>query len=117
MGASHTRTHSRLFVECTFPPEKAAAGLDKRIQQAGHRLAAILAMMSLRGARHRITALHRLFWRSHGVTIERVYPKQDCHDRDQDWIRKSHCSKANRLEGLPQGWRFTWRLKVPRRNG
>jgi hypothetical protein len=25
MGASHTHTHARLFVECTFPPEKAAA--------------------------------------------------------------------------------------------
>ena len=85
--------------------------LHKGRVHRGHGLAAILAMMPLRGARHRITALHRLFWRGHGVTIERVDPKQDCHDRDQDWIRKSHCFKANRLEGLRQGWRFKWRLK------
>jgi hypothetical protein len=78
--------------------------LHKGRVHRGHGLAAILAVISLRGARHRIAALHRLFWRSHGVAIERVYPKQDCHDRDQDWIRNSHCFKANGLKGLRQGW-------------
>jgi hypothetical protein len=63
-------------------------------------------MMPLWGARHRITALHRPFRRGHGVTIERVYPKQECDDRDQEWIRKSHSFKTNRLAGLRQGWRF-----------
>jgi hypothetical protein len=80
--------------------------LHKGRVHRGHRLAAILAMMPLWGARHRITALHRLFRRSHGVTIELIYPKQDCDDRDQDWIRKSHSFKTNRLAGLRQGWRF-----------
>jgi hypothetical protein len=87
-------------------------GLHKRRMHRRHGLAAILTLMSLRGARHRIAALHRLFLRRHTIAIERIYPKQNRHDRDQNWLRKAHSFKGNRPESLRQGRRlkaFSWK--------
>jgi hypothetical protein len=46
-----------------------------------HGLAAILTVMALRRARHRIAALHRLFRCCHASTVECVGHKTHCHNR------------------------------------
>jgi hypothetical protein len=64
--------------------------LHKRTVRRWHRLAAILTVVTMRRAMHRIAALHRLFRRRRGITVERIRRKGDCEDRPKNWTRKTH---------------------------
>ena len=55
-----------------------------------HALAAILTVMTVRGAPHRIAALHGLLGRSHTHTIERITRKSHGEYRDKHPSCKAH---------------------------
>jgi hypothetical protein len=58
-------------------------GPHKRGVHRWHGLAAILTMVTMRRAMHCVAALHRLFWRCRGLTVE-------CISRECD---REHCQK------------------------
>lgn len=64
--------------------------LHKRSVHRGHSLAAILSVMTVRRARHRIAALHRLFWCRRGAAVERARRKSDCQHRQKNWLGQTH---------------------------
>jgi hypothetical protein len=61
-------------------------GLHKRSVHRRHGLAAILSVMTVRRARHRIATLHRLFWRRRGAAVECICREGDCEDRNKEWF-------------------------------
>ena len=65
-------------------------GLHKRSVHRWHGLAAILSMVAVRRAMHRLAALHGLLGRSHGRAVERV----DC-ENDRERRRKKCPSKTH----------------------
>jgi len=52
--------------------------LHKRPVRGWHGLAAILTVVTMRRAMHRIAALHRLFWRRRGTAVECVRCESGC---------------------------------------
>src|SRR5882762_7548312 len=60
-------------------------GLHKRSVYRWHGLAAILRVMAVRRARHRIAALHSLFWRDRRTAVKRVRCKSDCDHHQKEW--------------------------------
>ncbi len=65
-------------------------GLHKRSVHRWHGFAAILSLMSVRRARHRIATLHRLFGRRRGIAVERIRHKRDCQYRQNNWHSQTH---------------------------
>jgi hypothetical protein len=61
-------------------------GLHKRSVHRLHGLATILSVMPGRRARQRIAALHRLFRRRRGATVEGVPRESDCQHCQQDGL-------------------------------
>jgi hypothetical protein len=61
------------------------ARLKKRSTHCWHGLAAILTVMTVRRARHRIAAPHRLFWRC-GITVECICRESDGEYRQKSWL-------------------------------
>ena len=66
------------------------SGLHKRSPHRWHGLAAILTALPMRRARHRIAAVHRLFWRRHCTAVQRVCREQDCNHRQKNWLSQTH---------------------------
>ncbi len=62
-------------------------GLHKRSAYRWHGLAAILRVMAVRRARHRIAALHGLFWRQRRTAVEGIGRESDCEHRQKNWLR------------------------------
>ena len=77
-------------------------GLYKFSVQRWPCLAAILIMMALRSAVHRIAALHCLFQRGHRCAVEGISPQGKDHYRDQNWPGYTHGSLT--LHRGPRGY-------------
>jgi hypothetical protein len=60
-------------------------GLHKRSVHRWHGLTAILTVMTVRRARHRIAALHRLFRCRRGTAVEGILRESDCENRQKEW--------------------------------
>jgi hypothetical protein len=65
-------------------------GLHKRSVHRRHGLAAILSVMPVRRARHRIAALHRLFWRRRSTTVKCIRRESDCQYGQKNWLSQTH---------------------------
>jgi hypothetical protein len=65
-------------------------GLNKGSVHRWHRLATILTMMTLRRARHRVAALHRLFRRRHAAAVKRIRHQSEGEHRHKDRPAVSH---------------------------
>ncbi len=65
-------------------------GLHKWSVHSRHGPAAILSVMAVRRARHRIAALHRLFGRRRGAAVECIRCKSDYEHRQKNWSSKTH---------------------------
>ncbi len=72
-------------------------GLHKRRVHCWHAFAAILSVMAVRRARHRIAALHRVLGRRRGGTVECIRRKSDCEHREKNWLRIAHPYKLSVL--------------------
>jgi len=64
--------------------------LHKRSVHRLHGLAAILSMMPVRRARHRIAALHRLFRRRRDTAVERIRRESGCQHCQKNWPSQTH---------------------------
>jgi len=67
-----------------------AGGLHKRSAHGWHGLAAILTVVAVRRARHRMTTLHRLFGSRRGIAVEGIRRKSDCQHRQKNWPNCAH---------------------------
>ena len=65
-------------------------GLKKCLVNRRHRLAAVLTMVPIRGARHRVATLHRLLRRRHGQTVKAVCRKGYDREDNRDCLGKTH---------------------------
>jgi hypothetical protein len=59
-------------------------------------------MMTLRRARHRVTALHRLLRRSHRVAVESIRCESDRENSYQDWSGEAHLDQIRREPSTSQ---------------
>jgi hypothetical protein len=65
-------------------------GLHKRSMHRWHGLAAILAVMTVRRALHRIATFHRLFGRRRTTTIDGIRRESNRERRQKNWLSKIH---------------------------
>jgi hypothetical protein len=65
-------------------------GLHKRSVHRRHGFAAILSVMTVRRARHRMATLHRLFRRRRGTAVECIPRESDCQYRQKNWLSQAH---------------------------
>ena len=77
-------------------------GLHKRSVHRWHGLAAILTMVTVRRAMHRLAALHGLFGRSHGRAVKRVDRESDRDQRRKKCPSKTHFNQVRRPPGRSQ---------------
>ena len=64
--------------------------LHKRSVHRWHGLTAILSVMAVRRARHRIATLHRLFGRRRGTAVKCIGGERDCQYRQKNWLCQTH---------------------------
>jgi len=64
--------------------------LYKRSVHRWHGFAAILRAMTVRRARHRFAALHRLFRRCRGTAVKCVRRESDRQYRQKNWLSQTH---------------------------
>jgi len=60
-------------------------GLHKRSAHGWHGLAAVLTVVAVRRARHRIAAVDRLFRRRDCTAVQGIRRKSDCQHRHKNW--------------------------------
>jgi len=65
-------------------------GLHKRSVHRRHGFAAILSVMTVRRARHRIATLHRLFGSRRGIAVECIYREGGCQCGQKNWLNQTH---------------------------
>ena len=65
-------------------------GLHKRSVHRRHGLAAILSVMTIRRARHRIATLHCLLGCRRGTAVECIRSERDCQYRKKKWPSRTH---------------------------
>jgi hypothetical protein len=65
-------------------------GLHKRSVHRWHGFAAILSVMTVRRALHRMAALHRLFRRRRGAAVECIRRESGCKYRQKNWLSQTH---------------------------
>jgi hypothetical protein len=65
-------------------------GLHKRSAHGWHGLAAILTVMAVRRARHRIAAVHRLLWRRHCTAVQGIRREHQYEYCQKNWLSQAH---------------------------
>jgi hypothetical protein len=65
-------------------------GLHKKTVHRWHGFAAMLSVMTVRRARHRIATLHRLFGRRRGTALECICRERDRQYHQKNWLSQTH---------------------------
>ena len=91
------RCHAQRFVERLHYPDSESSeritgrrGLADYVTSRWHLFAAVLTVMTMPHALHRLAALHRLLSCRHRSAVERIGPKSNCEHSRQDVSRKTH---------------------------
>ena len=78
------------------------SGLADNVTSRWHLLAAVLAVMTMPHAVHRLAALHCLLRGRHRSAVERISGECDCEQRREEVSRKTHRHQPRSARGLRQ---------------